>query len=112
VNKEAKEKWIDALRSGKYMQGKSCLKDTNNTYCCLGVLVEVFEEHHGLKFNQRINCSRNAMEFGSFCSVAAPPDIVLAWINIAPNHQTLLMNLNDKHGCSFAGIAEVLMHLD
>jgi len=35
---EFKAKWIEALRSGKYKQGKSVLynKD-NNTYCCLGV---------------------------------------------------------------------------
>jgi hypothetical protein len=36
------QKWVDALRSGEYIQGKTTLCMTNdddneNTYCCLGV---------------------------------------------------------------------------
>ena len=112
MNQEAKQKWIEALRSGKYKQGQSCLKNTDNAYCCLGVLVHVFEAYHGLKFDQKINDSYNAVEFGSFCSKSVPPELVIDWLGITPKHQTLLMNLNDKHGCSFAGIADLLEHLD
>lgn len=111
MNKEAKQKWIDALRSGKYKQGKNCLMDTNKAYCCLGVLVKVFEEYYGLKFDQKIT-SCDTVEFGSLSSIVAPPQIVIDWIRITPSHQSLLMNLNDKHGCSFAAIADVLVHLD
>ncbi len=32
--------WVDALRSGKYKQGKSVLNESNY-YCCLGVLCEI-----------------------------------------------------------------------
>lgn len=43
--KKMMRKWIKALRSGKYRQGKSALKrrseDHGATYCCLGVLCEV-----------------------------------------------------------------------
>lgn len=40
MNQELKEKWIAALRSGKYEQGTGFLcKD--GAYCCLGVLMEV-----------------------------------------------------------------------
>lgn len=36
--KEFKEKWVAALRSGKYKQGAGKLfSDASNTYCCLGV---------------------------------------------------------------------------
>lgn len=40
---ELKQKWIDALRSGRYAQGKERLVQHDNdtgesTYCCLGVL--------------------------------------------------------------------------
>lgn len=111
MNKEAKQLWIDALRSGKYKQGKGCLMDTNNAYCCLGVLVRVFEEYYGLKFDQK-STSCNTVGFGSLCSLAAPPEIVIDWIEINQSQQYLLMNLNDKYGCNFAGIADVLMHLD
>lgn len=33
-----KRKWITALRSGKFKQGKRRLKNTDGTFCCLGVL--------------------------------------------------------------------------
>lgn len=36
------EKWVKALRSGKYEQGKSYLKK-DNKYCCLGVLYDVLK---------------------------------------------------------------------
>lgn len=40
-NKVNIQKWVDALRSGEYVQGRnSLLKD--NTYCCLGVACEVY----------------------------------------------------------------------
>ena len=35
-----KKKWVAALRSGKYKQGKEVLRD-GDRYCCLGVLCEV-----------------------------------------------------------------------
>jgi hypothetical protein len=42
MNKEYKQKWIDALRSGKYKQGKGCLRSGDN-YCCLGVLCDIVD---------------------------------------------------------------------
>lgn len=41
MNSELKAKWIAALRSGKYKQGRSVLRTADNKYCCLGVLCEV-----------------------------------------------------------------------
>lgn len=44
MNKDLKEKWITALRSGKYKQGKGQLRDNIDGeyhYCCLGILCEV-----------------------------------------------------------------------
>ena len=37
---ELKQKWVDALRSGDYEQGKGALL-ASGKYCCLGVLCEV-----------------------------------------------------------------------
>ncbi len=40
--KEFKEKWIAALRSGKYEQGQDVLfNEESNTYCCLGVACHI-----------------------------------------------------------------------
>lgn len=42
MKKEIADRWVAALRSGKYKQGKGELHDkVNNTYCCLGVLCEI-----------------------------------------------------------------------
>ena len=38
MNPEVKEKWVAALRSGKYKQGQGELRSRHNRFCCLGVL--------------------------------------------------------------------------
>jgi len=40
MDKRVKAKWVKALRSGKYKQGRGALK-TKNGYCCLGVLCDL-----------------------------------------------------------------------
>lgn len=39
---EIKEKWLNALRSGEYSQGKHQLRDANDNFCCLGVLCDLY----------------------------------------------------------------------
>ena len=39
--KEFATKWLQALRSGKYKQGKNRLCSVDGEYCCLGVAGEV-----------------------------------------------------------------------
>ena len=41
MNPELKAKWLTALRSGQYDQGRHRLRTDDNHYCCLGVLCEV-----------------------------------------------------------------------
>lgn len=38
MDAELKAKWIEALRSGKYVQAKSVLRTVDDQFCCLGVL--------------------------------------------------------------------------
>lgn len=40
MDPELKAKWVEALRSGNYQQGRYSLKK-DGKYCCLGVLCEV-----------------------------------------------------------------------
>ncbi len=37
-----KKRWVAALRSGKYKQGKRLLKTEDGKYCCLGVLTDLY----------------------------------------------------------------------
>jgi hypothetical protein len=44
MKQELKDKWVAALRSGKYKQTRQGkLKNRGGAYCCLGVLCEVME---------------------------------------------------------------------
>lgn len=45
MKKEIADKWVAALRSGKYVQGTESLRD-NGKHCCLGVLAELYNSEH------------------------------------------------------------------
>lgn len=53
MNQKAKKKWIEALRSGKYKQGKRLLRSLNDEFCCLGVACEVFAPETAVQFSSR-----------------------------------------------------------
>lgn len=40
-----RKKWVAALRSGKYLQGRGALK-SRDKYCCLGVACQLFHEKY------------------------------------------------------------------
>lgn len=46
MNEERKAEWIAALESGEFKQGKSRLRNDDDTYCCLGVACEVYRRAH------------------------------------------------------------------
>jgi hypothetical protein len=46
MDAEWKRKWVEALRSGKYKQGKHQLTD-GDTFCCLGVLTDLYIKENG-----------------------------------------------------------------
>jgi hypothetical protein len=43
MNPEIKAKWVAALRSGEYKQGRGNLRDKDNAFCCLGVLCDILD---------------------------------------------------------------------
>ena len=47
MNKEIKTKWLKALRSGDYEQGRYRLKSKDNKFCCLGVLCDIYAKEEG-----------------------------------------------------------------
>jgi len=46
MKKKIAEKWVKALRSGDYKQGKDRLRDEQNNFCCLGVLCNLHAQEH------------------------------------------------------------------
>jgi len=51
MNQEIKQRWIEALRSGEYQQGKESLYHCGK-FCCLGVLTDLYIKEHGLQWKQ------------------------------------------------------------
>jgi hypothetical protein len=41
---QVKQLWVEALRSGRYKQGKGVLRNTEDEYCCLGVLCDIHDD--------------------------------------------------------------------
>lgn len=46
MNKHIAERWVQALKSGKYPQTDGGLRDGHG-YCCLGVLCDLYREEQG-----------------------------------------------------------------
>lgn len=42
MNPEWRDRWVTALRSGDYSQGVGSLMGAEDTFCCLGVLCNIF----------------------------------------------------------------------
>lgn len=52
MNKKIADKWVKALRSGKYKQGQYMLEYVDNKstkYCCLGVLCDLYQKEQKAK---------------------------------------------------------------
>lgn len=40
---EIKQKWLEALRSGRYEQGRGVLRSRADRFCCLGILCDLID---------------------------------------------------------------------
>jgi hypothetical protein len=135
MKKTIAEKWVKALRSKRYTQGRGALKvKTQNgvtKHCCLGVLCDLYQNEHERKIpvskrttKRGENVPANLTVFGfKSRDVFNPeegslPDNVRRWAGIgsedgyfghevAIKQETTLIALNDN-GMSFSKIADVI----
>ena len=98
-----KKRWIKALRSGKYEQGKGALRrpalrgNRAAEFCCLGVLCEVLEL-------PRVYTGYKNPETKRIHYVGLDPEL-LDKVGLTGKQQALLMHLNDAEGKTFQEIA-------
>lgn len=117
MNQEVKQKWITALRGGEYKQGRDALKTADNTFCCLGVLCDLYlqEGNPGeWKYvrggiNVRFYPDPTTLE-GS--NAAYLPESVQQWAGMDSDNGSMgteypLSTLNDA-GKSFLEIADII----
>lgn len=125
---EPQQRWIDALRSGKYKQGKKRLQAehtvgsasawtigvTEDRFCCLGVACHLFKDELDLTVRRFLTevqyCGSSTMppravvDYLDLVSDTGAPRIQIS-INDSSRH---LMTLNDERGMSFEEIADLL----
>lgn len=118
------EKWLKALESGKYEQGKGFLvsfsdskKDKKPKHCCLGVACELFYKKLGLvKETQDLDVNNTKIHVSFNGEKYVLPESVMDLLKIKTPNATavkdstgslgvVLTDLNDK-GVPFAKIAE------
>lgn len=102
--KRFKAKWLKALRSGDYKQGKSALHNkTDNTYCCLGVAAVVC----GHKPEELI--TKGLFVEGHFDTIALNnlkvPKLLIGYNDSTNPIVTKLTRMNDSGKHSFKSIA-------
>jgi len=126
MKKEVAKKWVEALRSGKYKQGKAYLKQINSKneprHCCLGVLCELYDQqmkknHKKTLFTEHMIDSETDVEFISFNKHdGGLPKEVREWANMInpcgefvndKDRVEYLSDLNDD-GKKFSTIADII----
>lgn len=98
MDKDIKAFWVDALRSGKYKQGKSFLS-YDKKFCCLGVLCDVMA--HPL-WEHDWDCAAQIMLDDPW---EIPPELRKK-CKITRREQTKLIDLNDEENKTFPEIAD------
>ena len=123
MKQEIADKWVAAMRSGKYKQGLWGLKmphKGDHRYCCLGVLCELAVEEGVIEAPKlRQNEKGYIYGTGSGSHSRSGLDLPLAvkeWAGMSTFHGLVsdepyssLMRLNDE-GQEFDTIAEVIEH--
>ena len=117
MNPEVKEKWVAALRSGKYQQGRGVLRTPEDSFCSLGVLCDLAAQ---------VGVGQWA-DFGystatDFCEGSLPEE-VRVWAGLTDRNPQVgthlpkenifrpdvgLLALNDIHHFSFERIADLI----
>ncbi len=107
VKADIKEKWVKALRSGKYKQTEGVLEN-NKGNCCLGVLCRALD----FKEIGRDKQGNVIFEENVFDNCSFPPSILsdknLNQFGISADEQATLYQMNDSFGKSFSEIADYI----
>lgn len=116
MNPAVKQLWVTALRSGEYKQGRHGLKRGkrgNNTYCCLGVLCDIYHKETGKGAWVEDDLGNTTSSYSSFAGDSTYlPECVSNWSNLLASdpcfkYNKHLSTANDD-GVSFSEIATLI----
>ena len=109
MNQDVKARWVEALQSGNFTQGRGLLRSTDDRYCCLGVLCEVYRRynHSNVDWALRENYTYYDFMVGEEISAVDLPKTILAWAGLSARQAGTLIDLNDSD-VPFDSIAKVI----
>lgn len=102
---EQKDALIQALRSGAYLQGNSCLRNTHDEYCCLGVQANLLDPKG---WNTPAISPLYSWKAGEYRSLLGGPESAEQYLPdeyMHPAAQQALARMNDD-GNTFREIAD------
>ncbi len=98
MDKLYKEKWIDALRSGKYKQTRFELKTFDNHFCAVGVLCDIYYKDKWII---------NLIDQSSYAILEEDYDTMMNNLNFNINELITIIEMNDQY-LSFDKIANYI----
>ena len=120
MKEDVKNKWVAALRSEDYKQGRNAL-ESNGSFCCLGVLSNIAVEEGLCTKKTKDNSGKGLVtfydKFDNFGWEGTLPMAVKEWADMKDTVGTLpdgvevkssLLQLNDSAKYSFEQIADVI----
>ncbi len=119
--RELVKDWIAALRSGQYQQGQGKLRSWDNTYCCLGVLVDLIIDRNWIPIVvyapdvDNSHRDRYLYEYGQSLQGNYVPISVADYIGMSDNNGRYkvcgsyeYLAENNDEGTSFKVIAQII----
>ena len=103
MNAEIKKEWVEALRSGKFIQGRDLLR-SRDKHCCLGVLCEIQSKHTGHKWETALSDPNSFTFLDGFYGLGSR---TLNWCDLKSTEALALASMNDK-GSTFEEIAKYI----
>lgn len=114
MNPQVKARWIEALRSGNYSQGLSCLRRLDDTYCCLGVLCDLYLKEVGRPWEENLSFGEDFKPEKRYTCLKQRAFLspeVRAWSGLTYSEEGRLSHLNDLDQLPFPQIADYLERL-
>lgn len=106
MDPELKAKWVAALRSGEYKQGRRALRSVANEFCCLGVLCEVagvpsqLDERTDIVYTYTFKCGDVQTKSSAF--------ICGDLFSSIGSYDSVLISMNDVSKNTFCEIADYI----
>ena len=117
MNKEIKDKWLAALRSGEYKQCRGRLKkgNKNKSFCCLGVLTDLAIKSGEVSLNWDNNL---VIDLSSYINMSSLNEETIEWSGAnglgdtggfrGKNNDYIVLAAKNDRGASFKQIANII----